>query len=92
MRLTAAALLALALACFWLVGAFDRDRPGPPRPAPEAAGERTVVLVSIDGFRADYLDRDDARTPTLNGIAPPETAGDPAAASRVLRARPLASR
>ena len=67
MRLTAASLLALTLACFWLVGAFDRE--APEHTASAASGERAVVLVSIDGFRADYLDREDAHTPTLDWIA-----------------------
>ncbi|MEM6326927.1 MAG: ectonucleotide pyrophosphatase/phosphodiesterase [Bacteroidota bacterium] len=70
MRLTAASLLALALACFWLVGGLDgcgnrsteaeaiRDAPPP-----------AVVLVSIDGFRADYLDRSDVQAPVLRRLA-----------------------
>ena len=33
---------------------------------PEGAGDPLVILVSIDGFRPDYLDRD--VTPTLNTL------------------------
>ena len=74
MRLTTASLFALALTCLWFAGALDGcvhlDRVGdPPRPTPEAAGEPAVVLVSIDGFRADFLDRADAHTPTLDSLA-----------------------
>jgi predicted AlkP superfamily pyrophosphatase or phosphodiesterase len=36
-------------------------------PAPLAAEPRTVLLISIDGFRADYLDR--GVTPVLKGLA-----------------------
>ena len=40
----------------------------PPATAPAAASDpRTVILVSIDGFRADYFDR--GLTPTLAAIA-----------------------
>lgn len=35
--------------------------------APEAAKSRLTILVSIDGFRADYLDRGD--TPVMSGLA-----------------------
>ena len=81
MRLTTAALLALSLACLWMVGALDGcvhpDRIGnAPRMTPEAEpsasgaeADRAVILVSIDGFRHDYLDREDARAPTLREIA-----------------------
>lgn len=57
-RLATLALLLLALAC------------GCARVAPRtdgAAPERALILVSIDGFRADYLDR--GITPTLAALA-----------------------
>ena len=68
MRLTAAALLALTLACFWLVGVFGGSDPHIEAPAPEAT-ERALILVSIDGFRHDYLDRADVDAPTLRRLA-----------------------
>ncbi|HEY4146436.1 ectonucleotide pyrophosphatase/phosphodiesterase [Pinirhizobacter sp.] len=39
----------------------------PPTPAPAPAKERIVLLVSIDGYRADYLDRH--LSPTLEKLA-----------------------
>src|SRR5688572_6609647 len=36
-------------------------------PVPDEAAPATVLLVSIDGFRADYLDR--GRTPQLSRLA-----------------------
>lgn len=38
-----------------------------PAPAPAVQRERPVILIGIDGFRADYLDP--ARTPTLSRLA-----------------------
>lgn len=52
-RLIAAALLTLATGC------------GPGRVAP--AGEQSVVIISIDGFRADYLD--EMHPPHLTALA-----------------------
>lgn len=69
MRLTTASLLALCLACFWFVGAFDGCAPVHERGMTMAEVERTVVLVSIDGFRHDYLDRADVSAPALRQIA-----------------------
>ena len=73
-RLTTAALLALVVACLWVTGAFEGCvHPGRighvSEPPPAQAGEHALILVSIDGFRHDYLDREDADIPTLRGLA-----------------------
>ena len=53
----------LILLCFaWVAGCSH----APPR-ATGQGGARPLILVSIDGFRADYLDR--GRTPTLAALA-----------------------
>lgn len=70
-------LLLALLACTrpggdWTVGdgvePIDRTTPVPPaEPAPQwADSDRHVVLVSLDGFRHDYLDR--VPTPTLDRL------------------------
>ncbi|OZC04364.1 ectonucleotide pyrophosphatase/phosphodiesterase [Rubricoccus marinus] len=42
---------------------------GAPQMAPEASGERTpLILISVDGMRHDYLDREDASTPTFDAL------------------------
>ena len=66
----AAAFLVLVLTALWLVDQMrPRIAPGPPvRPAPEVPGP-ALVLVSIDGFRHDYLDRPTAHAPTLRRLA-----------------------
>ena len=53
----------LALLCFaWVAGCTHAPPQAIGQPAPHA-----LILVSIDGFRADYLDR--GRTPTLAALA-----------------------
>jgi len=52
-------LLASALAC--------TSSQAPPRPNGPAAGASTVILVSLDGFRWDYLDR--GVSPNLDALA-----------------------
>ena len=74
-RLTTAALLALTVACLWVVGALDgcvhTDRLSEHRAAatPHRTPGHAVLLVSLDGFRHDALDRTDARAPTLRRLA-----------------------
>ncbi|MEM1056178.1 MAG: ectonucleotide pyrophosphatase/phosphodiesterase [Bacteroidota bacterium] len=70
MRLTAASLVALALACFWLVGTFEGcDDQAREQTRVTEAAEPRVILISLDGFRADYLDRADVQAPTLRRLA-----------------------
>jgi predicted AlkP superfamily pyrophosphatase or phosphodiesterase len=58
-------LAALALA---LVLAGCANLGGPPGARPKPAAQRVpLILISIDGFRADYLDR--GQTPTLSAMA-----------------------
>ena len=70
--------VALALALFALSGGAHADSPAPPPPAAappcacaDKAGENArspvTIIVSIDGFRADYLDR--GVTPALSRLA-----------------------
>lgn len=56
----------LVLAAFLGLGAACAPTPGPEFTSPTAATASTVVLISIDGFRADYLRR--GVTPTLDSI------------------------
>ncbi len=65
-RRTFLAVLALLLAL--PVGASLDGCAGAP-PTATAGAERTLVLVSIDGFRWDYLDRPGVETPTLHWVA-----------------------
>ncbi|MEL6615710.1 MAG: ectonucleotide pyrophosphatase/phosphodiesterase [Bacteroidota bacterium] len=54
------------LALFLLAGCASGAMP---EVLPEASGERTpLILISIDGMRHDYFDRDDADTPTLDAM------------------------
>ena len=57
-------LLALTL---WLVACATPTGPAAPAPATAAARGRTVILIGIDGFRADYLSR--GVTPNLARLA-----------------------
>jgi predicted AlkP superfamily pyrophosphatase or phosphodiesterase len=59
-RLAAFALALLLAGCAGMGGPRDAG----PRPA---AGRVPLILISIDGFRADYLDR--GHTPTLSAMA-----------------------
>ena len=68
MRLAALAALAVLLAA--ALAACAPTRPAPP-PAERGGVEAgpALVLVSIDGFRWDYLDRADVAAPTLRRLA-----------------------
>lgn len=57
-------LLPLVLA---LAGCTSFATPAAPTPAVAPAAQGPVILISIDGFRADYLDR--GITPTLKALA-----------------------
>ena len=66
----------LRLLCLSLVAASLAGCAGPPRvaaPVPETTP--TLVLVSLDGFRWDYLDRPGVQAPTLRWIAEGVRAG-----------------
>ena len=62
--------LGLGLAALAAVGVSGCAATPPPAPAAQVAAEQkppVTILVSIDGFRADYLDR--GVTPRLNALA-----------------------
>ena len=68
MRRPALALVVLAAA----LAACAPSRPAPPAAADGRGGagaDRALVLVSIDGFRWDYLDRSGVEAPTLRDLA-----------------------
>jgi predicted AlkP superfamily pyrophosphatase or phosphodiesterase len=58
---------AALLLCTLLAACAGAPTPSPSRPPASAVAAVPVVLVSIDAFRADYLDR--GLTPTLSRIA-----------------------
>ncbi len=66
-RVPAGARAGLLAALAALAACAGRAGPETPAPTPGAAPPSTVLLVSIDGFRADYLDR--GITPNLLRIA-----------------------
>jgi predicted AlkP superfamily pyrophosphatase or phosphodiesterase len=55
-------LIILILLVLLIVIRFDNSRPVAPR-------DRILILVSLDGFRWDYLDKFKAQTPHLNQLA-----------------------
>jgi predicted AlkP superfamily pyrophosphatase or phosphodiesterase len=56
--------------CFTLVLLWLASCASPPRPTPPLTDLRpTVILISLDGFRWDYLDRPTANAPTLRRLA-----------------------
>lgn len=58
----------VALACLWLAACAPfSQRLGAPLRGPVAATDHLTVMVSLDGFRPDYLTR--GLTPNLNAIA-----------------------
>ncbi|MEM6286242.1 MAG: ectonucleotide pyrophosphatase/phosphodiesterase [Bacteroidota bacterium] len=63
-------LFAIVLGLAVVVGAQQLTGCAEAKPlATSEAPQPVVVLISIDGFRYDYLDRDDADTPTLDRLA-----------------------
>lgn len=64
LRATAACVFAALLAA---CASIPSPEPGAPAPQPAAAATRSILLVSLDGFRADFLEI--GITPNLSRIA-----------------------